>query len=102
MTTLMPPDQLHQLYAMCLQDVENRLDRMRIAASHHNEEIFRREAHSIKGGAGMLGAVEIQSLAAKLETQSPIPANHLASLNEILLAAERLRRILIAREDRAK
>jgi hypothetical protein len=50
----------------------------------------------------MLGAVEIQSLAAKLETQSPIPANHLASLNEILLAAERLRRILIAREDRAK
>jgi CheY-like chemotaxis protein/HPt (histidine-containing phosphotransfer) domain-containing protein len=94
----MKPVQLEQLYTLCLADAEKRIAEMRRAASKGDDPTYRREAHAIKGGCGMVGATELQSIATAMETHGMGAANHVASLDEFLLACERLRRILIERE----
>ena len=93
----LPQKQLHELYRMCLSDVEARTARMRAAGAGGDDATYRREAHAIKGGCGMVGAAELHSLAARMEAQGLGDANHVASLDEMLLLCERLRGILIAR-----
>ena len=97
----MTATQLHQLYDFCLSDAQARIARMRLAASSGDDATFRKEAHTIKGGCGMVGALELQRLAAEAEQSGITPANYVASLNEMLNACERLRRILVARQNRA-
>ena len=97
----MPAAQLQQLYALCLDDAEARIGRMRVAAAAGNEPGFRKEAHTIKGGCGIVGAVELHRLSNAAEEYGIDPANHVASLDEMLMACERLRRILVARINRA-
>ncbi len=92
----MSASQLEKLYSMCLSDAENRIDAMQKAAAGQDDAAYRREAHAIKGGCGMVGAVELQSIANIMETKG-IEANHVATLHEFLLASKRLQRILIAR-----
>lgn len=92
---------LQEFYAMCLEDAEARIDRMRVAATKGDDAEYRRQAHTIKGSCSMVGAIELQRLAALQETRGIDPANHVASLDEMMGACGRLRRILIAREDRA-
>lgn len=92
---------LQQLYNLCLSDVEERITRMLQTASNQNEFAYRRDAHAIKGGAGMLGAIELQTLAASIE-ENGIDANHVASLEGLRVACSRLRRILIARRADSK
>jgi HPt (histidine-containing phosphotransfer) domain-containing protein len=89
-------ERLNQLYDVCLEDAEERIARMRQAASDKNSAAFRREAHALKGGAGMVGAIELQTLSGSLEEYG-LHANHLASLGELVLACDRLHRILMAR-----
>lgn len=89
--------QLEQLYAMCLEDVGKRVAGMRTAASNRDDAAYRREAHAIKGGCGMVGATELQTLATAMENEGTGVANHVASLDEFLLACARLQRILVAR-----
>jgi CheY-like chemotaxis protein len=89
--------QLQQLYALCLTDAETRLAGMRQAASNGDDPAYKREAHAIKGGCGMVGALELQTLATSME-QSGLSDDHVASLSEFIVAHERLRRILVARE----
>jgi HPt (histidine-containing phosphotransfer) domain-containing protein len=91
----MPRPRLEQLYALCLADAENRIAAMRQAASDGDDGAYRRGAHAIKGGCGMVGAIELQSLATSMEERG-LRDDHIASLNEFLLACERLRRILVA------
>lgn len=98
MSAMMPRQQVHQLYTMALQDVEKRLAAIQMAANQGDAAEYKREAHAIKGGCGMIGALELQSLAARMEEEDT-GANHVASLDEMLVACERLRRILIARAD---
>ena len=97
LSTTMRPQVVAQLYAFCLSDVRRRLDTMSKAAESGDDATYRREAHAIKGGAGMVGAVELQTLASALEV-SGIPANHVATLDEFLRACNRLQSMLIARE----
>jgi CheY-like chemotaxis protein/HPt (histidine-containing phosphotransfer) domain-containing protein len=97
----MPAAQLQQLYALCLDDAEALIQRMRFAAVAGDEPAFRKEAHTIKGGCGIVGAVELHRLSDAAEKHGIDPANHVASLNEMLTACERLRRILVARINRA-
>ncbi len=94
----MRAERLQQLYSLCLTDTEERITHMRQLASNHDDAFFRKEAHAIKGSAGMVGAIELQTLAAKLE-EDELPANHVASLDELMVACERLRRILMARKN---
>jgi DNA-binding response OmpR family regulator len=97
----MPAPQLQQLYALCIDDASARLGRMRLAAADRDDITYRSEAHAIKGGCSMVGAVELHRLAAAAEEGGLPAANHVASLDEMVSACERLRRILVAREARA-
>jgi len=100
----MRPPQLNQLYALCLADAERRLATMQQAASGNDDAAFKREAHAIKGGCGMVGALELQTLATSMEERG-LSDDHVASLKEFIVACERLRGMLIAREiihDRAR
>jgi DNA-binding response OmpR family regulator len=93
----MRPESLDQLYALCLTDAQRREANLRKAASQGDEAAFRSEAHALKGGCSLVGALELQRIAATLE-DSGIPANYVATLDEILLACDRLKRMLIARK----
>ena len=93
----MRPDLVAQLYSLCLTDVSSREAAMREAAARGDDATFRRQAHAIKGSAGMLGAVELQTFATAMEDDG-IPANYVATLDEFILACNRLRRMLIARQ----
>jgi CheY-like chemotaxis protein len=89
-------ERLEQLYALCLSDAEARIAAMRRSASDEDDVAYRKEAHALKGGCGMVGAAELQSLATSMEERGLTDTNHVASLDEFMLACERLRRILIA------
>jgi CheY-like chemotaxis protein len=93
----MPRPRLEQLYALCLTDAKNRIASMRRAASDGDDGAYRKGAHAIKGGCGMVGAIELQSLATSMEERG-LCDDHIASLDEFILACERLRRILVAQE----
>jgi CheY-like chemotaxis protein len=91
----MSTEKLSQLYELCLSDVRKRVATMRRAAAEGDDTTYRREAHSIKGGCGLVGASELQTIAASGENDG-IVANHVATLDEFLLACERLERMLVA------
>jgi len=93
----MAPEQLEKLYILCLQDIERRVSAMRRAAAQGDDAAYRSQAHAIKGGCGMVGALELQSIATTMENTG-LTANHVATLHEILLASERLKRMLNAHE----
>jgi CheY-like chemotaxis protein len=93
----MRPPQLKQLYALCLADAERRSATMQQAASGNDDAAYKREAHAIKGGCGMVGALELQTLATFMEERG-LSDDHVASLKEFVVACERLRGMLIARE----
>lgn len=92
----MQPAQLAQLYDLCLTDAANRIAAMRQCSAAGDDDGYRRAAHAIKGGCGMVGATRLHWLAGQMEEKGLTDANHVASLDEFMLASERLRRILIA------
>ncbi|WP_161571084.1 Hpt domain-containing response regulator [Granulicella sibirica] len=95
----MSTSEVLQMYTFCLQDAYSRLERMRTYERDHNETLYRREAHNIKGGCGMLGATELREIAGTMETLGIADGTtEKNSLREQFLAAsERLERILKAR-----
>jgi HPt (histidine-containing phosphotransfer) domain-containing protein len=97
LTASMRPQQLEQLYALCLADIDTRLTKMQLAATSGDNATYRAEAHAVKGSCGMVGAIELQTLATSMEKRG-LGDDHVASLKEFPLAARRLRRMLVARE----
>jgi CheY-like chemotaxis protein/HPt (histidine-containing phosphotransfer) domain-containing protein len=87
-------DLLRQMYEMTLDDVRARLERIADAAERDDQPIVRQEAHTIKGSCGMLGALELQSLAAATEGGSPVDTSALADFDS---ACKRLQRMLSER-----
>jgi len=63
----LPAAKLHELFQLTLSDARMRLELMEKALSADDLDTVRREAHAIKGGAGMVGASELHQLAAKAE-----------------------------------
>jgi CheY-like chemotaxis protein len=96
----MKKEKLGQLYELCLADAQRRICAMRLAASEGDDAAYRREAHALNGGCGMVGAVELQNLATSMEKQGLSVTNHVVTLDEFMLGCDRLRRILIAHENR--
>jgi CheY-like chemotaxis protein len=96
----MSPQQVRQLYSMCLDDADAKIGKMRQAAAVRDYDAYRRAAHSIKGGCGMVGATELAALAARMEESSPEAIDNIGPstdlLDEFLAASARLRRILDA------
>ncbi|MHB1023664.1 MAG: response regulator [Acidobacteriaceae bacterium] len=94
LATAMPQAQLKELYAVCLQDVRSRIDRMKAFAAASPADDFRREAHAVKGSCAILGATRLKQLAGAMEAASS-PLDHAdASLRELLVECERLESIL--------
>lgn len=93
-----PVQQLQEMYAMCVNDTRQRIRTMRRLADEHDGAKFVREAHSIKGGCGMLGATELHGMAAELEKNGPdAAAAEVNSLDELDAACDRLERMLGSR-----
>jgi CheY-like chemotaxis protein len=94
LSATLPASQLLELYAMTVQDVTQRVERMGAAIAVGDYEQYRREAHAIKGGCGMVGAVELRELASQAEGGAPesTPAQE-----DFLQACARLRRMLNVR-----
>jgi CheY-like chemotaxis protein len=84
-------ESLRQLYEMTLDDVRTRVGRIATAASSGDQPTVRHEAHTIKGSCGMVGALELQALAAATEGGSPIDTSALADFDS---ACQRLQRML--------
>jgi CheY-like chemotaxis protein/HPt (histidine-containing phosphotransfer) domain-containing protein len=84
-------DLLRQMYDMTLADVRDRLERIAEAAERGDESVIRHEAHTIKGSCGMMGALELQSLAAATEGGSPVDTSALANFDS---ACKRLQSML--------
>ena len=95
----MRPKQLKEMYQLCLDDVRNRITAMRALANAREGEPFVRQAHTIKGSCGMLGASELSRMAGDLE-KSGLSAAGLDGrtgvnpLDELAAACDRLERIL--------
>lgn len=85
---------LRQMYDMTLEDVLIRLDRISDAATRQDQPTIRQEAHTIKGSCGMLGALELQAMAAATEGGSPVDTSALADFDS---ACKRLQRMLSER-----
>jgi CheY-like chemotaxis protein/HPt (histidine-containing phosphotransfer) domain-containing protein len=107
----MPAQPLHQLYALCINDARERIAAMRRLAAECDAAQFVRQAHSIKGGCGMLGASELYRIAARIEAAgldapgldapgqlgAGLKSENVNPLDELASACDRLERILAAR-----
>ena len=67
LAAMMPAAQLRELYRITVEDVLQRVERMRVARERGDMQVYRAEAHSIKGGCGMVGASELSELATAAE-----------------------------------
>lgn len=85
------PVQLDELYTMTLSDVEVRRERMAASIDAGDTAATQREAHSIKGLCGMVGARELSGLAGAMEARTTFDVS---ALEEITAACARLRRML--------
>jgi CheY-like chemotaxis protein len=97
-----PAGQLRQMYGMCMKDARDRIATMRSLAAGGDAAQFIRQAHSIKGGCGMLGATELYAMATRLENSGLAVAGLRGAggvnpLDELAAACDRLERILVSR-----
>ena len=67
LAAMMPAAQLRELYRITVDDVLQRVGRMRAARERGDMQEYRAEAHAIKGGCGMVGASELSALATAAE-----------------------------------
>ncbi len=101
MRDLMPAAQLGEMYALCVDDARRRIAHMGVLAAEEDDAAYRKEAHAVKGGSGMIGASELYALAAAAEHCGLVPhgpnpgiSGVTATLARLSLACERLERIL--------
>ena len=92
----MSQKQLTELYQLCLDDCRRRIVAISQAAAQNNVDACTKQAHTIKGSCGMVGATEIASLAELMESHGLI-ANLEDSLDTMMLACRRLEDELRAR-----
>jgi len=101
LAAILPQPQLRELYRITIADVLRRVDTMRAALSAGDLATCQREAHSIKGGCGMVGATAISALAGAVETAADpnqlSPADNGPSFPEFITACTRLQVMLDAR-----
>lgn len=73
------PDGLEEIFTVFVNDTMDRLKRMREA----DPDTVRQEAHTIKGGASMLGALQVARAAAIVEAGIDNPDDRLRKVGEI-------------------
>lgn len=92
----MPLKKLMELYDLCLEDAERRLETMRTASANRDRAAFLSGAHAIKGGCGMVGATELAGMASRMESTGLPPVGEQAPFDDFAAAVHRLRRMLDA------
>jgi len=97
MAAVMPATQLKATYTFALDDALTRITAMRTAFHENDNSSFRRQAHAIKGGCAMVGAVELASLASLFERNGISGKQVGTELDEFELAVDRMRRMLESR-----
>jgi CheY-like chemotaxis protein/HPt (histidine-containing phosphotransfer) domain-containing protein len=104
LSELMPGEPLAQMYALCLEDARVRIGLMRELAAGGDDDGYRREAHAVKGGSGMIGASELYQYATAAESgglkagvRGHGTSGVIATLDALSLACDRLERILVER-----
>ncbi len=90
----MPAGRVFGLYKMCLDDSGKRLGAMRKALEAGDDAAYRSAAHAIKGGCGMVGAVELARLAAEMESAGLPAEQDVTPLDHFVTASARLGRML--------
>ena len=91
LSRVIPLPQLGELYEMTIVDIGKRLGRIQDAVSAGDLPAAQREAHAIKGSCGMVGASDLQSLAAAIEGGTTVNTFAIAQIPSACL---RLRRML--------
>jgi CheY-like chemotaxis protein/HPt (histidine-containing phosphotransfer) domain-containing protein len=92
----MPANQLHEMYTLCVNDARECIAVMRSLITVHDATRYVREAHTIKGSCGMLGATQLHGMAAELEERG-LDTQEVNSLDELSAACDRLERMLGSR-----
>jgi CheY-like chemotaxis protein len=88
------PLQLSRLFDMAFAELRKHCGRMERAASLGDAATVRESAHAVKGSFAILGARELEGMAASLEMDAGTSTDQAASFAEILKAADRLKRML--------
>ena len=91
-------EQLTELFRLSFSELSKHLVRMEQALHAGDRETMHHSAHTVKGSFAIVGARELQQLAALLEAGTGTFADQTATLAQIPLAADRLRRMLSSRE----
>ena len=91
---LMPEPAVAQVFEACLHDARKRVGWMRELLKAGNFAAIRSEAHTIKGGASMVGAVRMATIAAALEHNVYQEDDLQLRLDELLYACDDTERIL--------
>ncbi len=97
LASMMRPTQLSDLFVLSFTELEKHMARMLAAFEQADHAALEASAHAMKGGFSVLGASEMRVLGARLEAGTGTAADQAATLREIPLAAERLRRMLTSR-----
>ena len=95
--SMMKPAQIGEIFGLALRELGTHLEQMQAAFAAGEAATLQAAAHAMKGGFSVLGAPELRSLGAVLEAGTGTAADQTATLREIPLAAERLRRMLTSR-----
>jgi CheY-like chemotaxis protein len=90
----MPRADLHEVYKVCLRDARQRVAQMQKLVEEGDLAGLRRQAHTLKGGAAMVGAARLAATASSLETGSYERSELLELIYNLLLYCDELERIL--------
>lgn len=93
---MMSPAAVREIYTAMLADLDKRIAGLHTAIANRDTREIRRIGHSIKGGCGMAGALEVARLGAMLEVESNQLDNSQAVLKELTIAVSNLQRMLEA------
>lgn len=91
---IMPRTALEDVYAICLSDTRQRVTQMQRLAAESDFAGVQRQAHTVKGGAAMVGAAQLAAAAAWLETGRYEKADVLELIHNLLTYCDELQRIL--------
>ncbi|MFT4113862.1 response regulator [Silvibacterium sp.] len=96
LSSMMPAPALAEVYEVCLKDTRLR-SRLMLEAAGEDESRLRQIAHTVKGGAAMVGAAQTAATAAFLEAGRYSPADVPDLINKLLFSCDQLERILMTK-----
>ncbi len=91
---MMPETAVRQVYSTAMDDLSGRLSSLDAAIGRKDAKALRHIGHTIKGGCGMVGAVEAARLGAALETESDNLDNSQSIVAQLRSAIEALKDML--------